>query len=156
MQFETSIVIEAELDETWEILTAVTRWPEWTPSVREVTLLEGTALGRGSRARVRQPGLLPLVWTVTEFAPHSRFSWSSSSLGATIVGTHRLTPGDDGVTATLGLELSGGLARVIATLMGRTMRRYVQMEADGLKYRAELSAGRGHDPASPSGDASLP
>ena len=148
MHHEISIEIAASPELIWSTLSDVERWPEWTPSVSEVERLDAGDFGAGSRARVKQPGMPRLVWEVTEYVPGEVFSWASKAPGVTTTGGHRLAadpsaragggdvPGDR-VTVTLTLDQEGFLAAVVWRLTGSRSRRYVQMEADGLKRRCE-------------------
>jgi hypothetical protein len=53
------------------------------------------------------------------------------------VATHRITPADTGVTALLAVEQTGPLAPIVDRLLGTLTRRYLAMEAEGLKAAAE-------------------
>jgi uncharacterized membrane protein len=90
MHHETSIEIAASPEVIWSTLSDVERWPEWTDSVTEVERLDAGDFGVGSRARVKQPGMLRLAWEVTEYAPGEVFSWASKLPGVTTIGGHRL------------------------------------------------------------------
>src|SRR4029450_3222856 len=106
------------------------------------------------RARVKQPGMPRLVWEVTEYVPGQVFSWASKAPGVTTTGGHRLVadpggsgsggdgPGDSG-TVTLTLDQDGFLASVVWRLTGSRSRRYVQMEADGVKRHWEAGGAWG-------------
>ena len=138
MQFETTVEIDATPEDVWAVLVDVPRWPEWTDSMNEVGWLDGATARVGSRARIKQPGMPALTWTVTELADGQSFDWQTSSTGVRTVGTHTVTASGDGHSAlTLGLRQSGPLAGLIGALTGSRTRRYVQMEADGLKQAAE-------------------
>ena len=138
MHHETSIEIAASPDVVWATLMDVERWPEWTRSISEVKRLDDGDFGVGSRARIKQPGTPRLIWEVTEHTPETSFSWASKVPGVTTTGGHRLGPGaGDNVMVTLTLDQEGFLAPVVWRLMGSRSRRYVQMEADGLKRRCE-------------------
>lgn len=116
------------------------KWPAWTESIDSVELLEFDGeLDLGSRARVSQPRMRPLVWTVSEFEPGRAFSWTSSVGGVTTVGTHATDDVDGGRRSrlTLGLTQSGVLAPLVGLLLGRRTRRYVALELAGLKAAAE-------------------
>jgi uncharacterized membrane protein len=145
---ETSIEIAASPDAVWSTLSDVERWPEWTRSVTEVERLDAGDFGAGSRARVKQPGMPRLVWEVTEYVPGEVFSWASRAPGVTTTGGHRLEAGRSvpgsregapggPVTVRLTLDQEGPLAPIVWRLTGSRSRRYVQMEADGLKRRCE-------------------
>jgi uncharacterized membrane protein len=138
VHFETTVNIDAPLDTVWATLIDLGRWPEWTESIQEVSWLEGGALAKGSRVRIKQPSIPAQVWVVSEVQPGASFSWTSKALGVTTLGCHALTQAADGhVTVTLGIDQSGLLAPVMGLLAGARARRYVQMEADGLKKRSE-------------------
>ena len=90
---------------------------------------------------MQQPRLPTVVWQVDELEQDRSFVWSSRSAGVTTVASHRITPsGGDRVTAVLMLDQSGGLAPNIGLLSGRLVRRYLDMEANGLKSRGESAS----------------
>jgi uncharacterized membrane protein len=138
MQFETTVQIDAPAEAAWATLLDVQRWPEWTESMRDVRWLDDDGLRVGARARIKQPGSPALTWTVTELDAGRAFAWEAASVGVRTLGTHVLSPaGADRSTLTLGLRQTGALARLIGALTGARTRRFVQMEADGLKRAAE-------------------
>jgi uncharacterized membrane protein len=138
MHFEVTVEINAPAQTVWDVLTDVERWPDMTDSVDSVKLLSSAPFGNGSSARVKQPRLPAAVWTVTEFGDGVNFTWSSKSPGVTTVAGHVLTEQPDGtVTVRLIIDQTGPLAPLAALLLGRLSRRYVQMEAAGLKRKSE-------------------
>lgn len=139
MGYRTSIDIDAPAERVWEVLSAIQRWPEWTASMTKVEPLSDGPLAVGSRARVRQPRLPPVVWTVTDLSPGRSFSWESRTPGAVSTAVHEIEPTADGAASrvTLGVEQDGPLGRLVGRLLGGLTRKYVDMEAAGLKRRAE-------------------
>jgi uncharacterized membrane protein len=138
VHFETTVGIAAPRDKVWGTLVDVSHWPDWTDSVRQATWLDDTGMAPGGRVRIKQPGMPALVWEVSELEPGVSFSWRSVSPGITTLGTHALQEtGDARVTVTLGLHQSGALAPIIGLFTAARSRRYVQMEADGLKKSSE-------------------
>jgi uncharacterized protein YndB with AHSA1/START domain len=136
--FETTVEIDAEPRDVWAALIDVERWPQWTDSMEEVRWVDGATPAVGSRARVKQPGMPALTWAVTEIEAGRSFDWQTSSPGVRTVGTHTIAAAGDGrSTLTLGLRQSGALVGLVNALTGSRTRRYVQMEADGLKRAAE-------------------
>jgi hypothetical protein len=115
----------------------VERWHEWTASITSVRLLEEGPFGVGSTARVKQPRFPALIWRVTSFEPGVEFVWEAKALGAHTVGGHRVEPLGDGSRATLTIRQTGVLARILAPLTSGITRRYIDMEAAGLKKRSE-------------------
>ena len=138
MDIERTIDIAAPPERVWTIMRDVERWPEWTASVTRVQLLDGAPLAPGSRARVRQPRLPTAVWTVTQVEPDRGFTWRSITPGLTSIGVHTIEPvHPDSSRATLAIDWRGPLAPLIRLLYGKLSRRYVELEAAGLKRRAE-------------------
>ncbi|CNE17868.1 Polyketide cyclase / dehydrase and lipid transport [Mycobacterium tuberculosis] len=136
MHFEISVDIDAAPETVWNLLTDVEHWPDMTDSIDQVELLD-KPFAVSSRARVRQPKIPAAIWTVTDLKENESFTWESRSAGVTTTATHAMTPGENGVTVRLTLGQKGPLAPVIGLLTGRLTRRYVTMEADGLKAKAE-------------------
>jgi uncharacterized membrane protein len=138
------VIIDAAPDTVWDVYSDVERWPSWTASVTSVELLEGERLGPSSRVRIKQPRFPTLVWEVTELTPGTSWSWTTRSPGATTVATHRLEALGDGRTrVTQTIDQRGPLGVVVGLLTRRLTRRYLAMEAAGLKQRVE----RGGAPA---------
>jgi uncharacterized membrane protein len=141
MNHEVTIDIQAPSTAVWETLIDVERWPEWTQSVKRVQRLEAEPFGVGSTARVEQPRLRPMVWKVTEFDPEHSFIWAATSAGITTVGAHGVSPSaDGGVRVSLAFHQTGALAALLTPFIGDMTRRYLQMEANGLKQRCEQRA----------------
>ena len=140
MATETAVTVDvaASPEAIWAVLVDVERWPEWTASVRRARRLDAGPFAVGSRVRLEQPKLPPAVWRVTELvAPHS-FTWISGAPGLTTVATHRLDLNErGGTTVTLGVLQRGPLGRLLGRVIGGLTERYVRMEAEGLKLRAE-------------------
>ncbi len=144
MRYETSIEIDAPFERVWDVMKDVERWHEWTASIRSVEYLDGGTMQVGSRARVRQPKLPPATWRVSSVDEASEgkrsFTWTAGGPGMRSVGTHSVAARSDGGTvATLSIENTGLLARLFWTLLAGTTRRYVDMEAAGLKARSEAA-----------------
>ena len=135
--FTTSITIAATPASVWEILTDVERWAEWTPSVRRIERLDAAPLGVGSRVRIQQPKLRPATWTVTEWQPAIGFTWASRSPGVVAIAQHAIERAADGSSVTLKVHFSGFLASVVGVLVGSLTRKYLGLEAAGLKARCE-------------------
>lgn len=141
MAIQRTIDISAPPERIWEIMSDIARWPEWTPTVTNVELLDTGPFRVGMRARLRQPRLPVAVWTVTAIEPGRAFTWESLNPGVTAVATHRIdVRGTSTVNqVTLKLEWTGWLAPLIRLLFGRLSARYVETEAESLKRHSETA-----------------
>ena len=138
MGFEITTNIKTSPEVVWAVLTDVERWPEWSPSMTRVTRLASGPFVEGSQARIKQARLPTMVWTVTELTPGRSFVWEAKRPGLTLVAGHRLTNEEDGVVqVTLAVEQRGAVGRLLEPLTSRSAKRYLQMEADGLKRQSE-------------------
>jgi uncharacterized membrane protein len=141
--FEQRIHVDAPAADVWAVMSDVARWPEWTASVRRVQPLDpgrsdSRPLAVGQRFRVEQPKLPTVVWEVTDVRPERAFAWTARAPGVTSVAVHEIEPAaGGGVDVRLAIEQRGALAPLVRVLLGSRTRRYMSMEAAGLKARAE-------------------
>jgi len=132
------ITIEAATEAVWAVYTEVEQWPTWTGSVTSVELLDTPTLGPTSRARIKQPRFPTLVWSVTAMTPGTSWSWMARSPGATTIASHQLGALGDGQTRVVQtIDQRGPLGVLVGLLTKRLTRRYLAMEATGLKQRVE-------------------
>jgi uncharacterized membrane protein len=143
MSYQQSVTIHAPADIVWGTLIDVEHWPAATASINSVQLLDDRPFGVGSRARVNQPKLPTVVWTVTDVQPRREFTWLVRSPGVTTIARHAMAAaGEDAWTVTLSIERRGVLAPVLDALTDKITRTYVDMEAAGLKRVCEAQAQR--------------
>jgi uncharacterized membrane protein len=139
MEHEVVVTVDAPAEKVWSVLSDVEGWPEWTESMSKVERLEDGPLAVGSTARVKQPRLAANVWRVTELEENRSFTWTTKAMGITTVADHEIEELEPATSkVTLRIRMSGGLAGVLSLLFGGMTRRYVQMEADGLKRQSEM------------------
>lgn len=140
MRNETSIDIDAPPERVWSVMADVGRWPEWTASVSSAERLDDGDFRVGARAKLKQPRVPPVVWTVTALDAGRSFEWRNSSPGMRSVAGHRIEPTDGGSKVTLWVEQTGILATLFGGRIAKLTREYLQMEAEGLKRRSESAA----------------
>lgn len=134
---ELSGTTSATPQHLWSILTDVESWPRWTASVRRATVLAPGPLQLGTRVRVEQPQLPTTTWTVTEFVPGQRFTWTAGNRLLHSEAVHEVTRRDGVTGLRLSLAWSGPLAGLMARLARANGPRYVGMELAGLTAAAE-------------------
>ncbi len=135
--YSTTITINASQETIWKVLSDVSRWHEWTPTVQKVEVLDAPELKLNNRYKVFQPKLQPAEWTVTELST-SNFTWESKAPGMHMVAEHILTSkGVNQTELTLTFTFNGWLGNLIGRMYGKMTAEYVQTEAQSLKKRIE-------------------
>ncbi len=135
---DSSVEIAAPATIVFEVFADVERWPEWTASVERVVPLDGPAIEVGRRFAIEQPRLPKVVWEVTEVDPGRSWTWRQRSLGSTAFASHEVVPqGTDRTLVRQRIDQRGPLGVVVGALMRRLTRRYLDLEGQGLKARAE-------------------
>jgi uncharacterized membrane protein len=138
---EVSVHVDADASKVYGIFVDVEHWPEWTDSVDSIERLDDGPFTVGSRVRIKQPRMRPMVWQVTEVVPDESFTWETKAVGVTSRASHHIaSAADGGCDVTLRITQRGAFAPVVGVLFDRVVKRYMQMEADGAKRRAEGSA----------------
>jgi carbon monoxide dehydrogenase subunit G len=140
MRVDVTVDISAPPEVVWAVLSDVESWPAWTASISSVRPSSPDSLQVGSRVRIKQPRLPATVWTVSDFVERERFTWTATSPGVKTRASHRVVRTAEGSRATLSIDQAGILGRLVGRLYGGLTRRYVEMEAAGLKQRSEESA----------------
>ena len=135
---EDSIEIEAPPQLVWDVFTDVEHWPDWTASVTSLVGLDAPALAVGRRFAIKQPGMSKLVWTVTDIEPGSSWTWVQRSPGVLVSARHDVVAQPDGGTLVRQqLDQRGVLGALVGRLMVKKTKRFLELEAQGLKARSE-------------------
>ena len=141
MNAQHAVTISAPAGHVWTVYADVERWPEWTPSVTSVSVLDGTgALARGAAVRIKQPRMPGVTWVVTELDAGRSWTWGSTSPGVRTTAIHEIERIDDRTCRVRQLiEHRGALAGLVGRLTRARTRLYLEQEGAGLKRRAETS-----------------
>lgn len=138
MLTEDGIEIDAPPQLVWDVFSDVEHWPDWTPSVTSLVGLDGSALAVGRRFAIKQPGMAKLVWKVTEIDPGSSWTWVQRSPGVNVTARHYVTAQPGGRTLVRQqLDQRGALGALVGRLMVKKTKRFLALEAQGLKARSE-------------------
>jgi uncharacterized membrane protein len=135
---EGSVEIDAPPQLVWDVFSEVEHWPEWTASVTSLVGLDGAAVAVGKRFVIRQPGLQKLVWKVTEIAPGASWTWVHRSPGVLVTARHDVIAQPGGRTLVRQhLDQRGALGALVGRLTVKRTKRFLELEAQGLKARSE-------------------
>jgi uncharacterized membrane protein len=135
---EDSIEIDAPAQLVWEVFSDVQRWPEWTASVTSLVGQDGANLAVGKRFAIKQPGMSKLLWKVTEIDPGLSWTWVQRSPGVRVSARHDVIAQSNGRTLVRQqLDQRGVLGALVGRLMVKKTKRFLELEAQGLKARSE-------------------
>ena len=138
MEQSASIDVEAPVQQVWDVLRDVERWPEWASTVTSVRRLDDGPLAVGSKARIEQPRIPPTEYVVTELEPGRPFTWVATGPGVRTTARHLLEERGAGSTrVTLAVEQAGPVGVVMGRFYRRLTDRYLTAEAEGIKARSE-------------------
>ena len=145
---ENSVRIDAPAAVVWNVYADVERWPEWTASIERIVALDGPGLEVGKRFEIKQPRVPKLVWEVTEVDPGVSWTWRQRSPGGTTIASHDVLPEElDRTLIRQRIEQRGPAGVVVGLLMRRLTKRYLDLEAQGLKSSSEKQQRRNATPA---------
>ena len=135
---DSSVEIDAPAALVWDVFTDVERWPEWTASVTRIVALDGQGLAVGKRFAIKQPRMPKLVWQVTEILPGASWTWVQRSPGGSTLARHDVVAAADSRTLVRQrLDQRGPAGALVGRLMHGMTKRYLELEAQGLKKRSE-------------------
>lgn len=138
MMNEDSVEIDAPARLVWDVFSDVERWPDWTASVTSLAGLDGAALAVGRRFAIKQPGLQKLVWKVTEIDPGVSWTWVHRSPGVLVSARHDvLAQSKSSTLVRQRLDQRGLLGALVGRLTVKRTKRFLELEAQGLKARSE-------------------
>jgi uncharacterized membrane protein len=138
MVVEDSVAIDAPAQLVWEVFSDVESWPEWTASVTSLVARDVAGLAIGKRFAIKQPGMSKLVWKVSEIDPGSSWTWVQRSPGVRVSARHWVIPQPGGRTLVRQqLDQRGVLGALVGRLMVKKTKRFLELEAQGLKARSE-------------------
>lgn len=141
--YEASASIAASPDAVWRVLSDVSKWPDWLPTVSKVEPLDDQDLRIGSRFVVHQPRLRPNTWIVTELAEGGRFVWVAHTPGLCMIAEHTVSLH---ASANSKVILRFSFHSLLGGIVGRMFRsvteRYLAQEAASLKRRVDAAPSR--------------
>lgn len=120
-------------DSLWERVRNIEEWPKRTPTITSAEILGDGTLARGSEIVIKQPGAPESKWIVTEYSEGNSFTYEMRRAGLVTTAFHVVEAEmPTGSSLTLIFSMQGRLAKVWGVLMGRKVRKFLQLEAEGL------------------------
>ena len=98
----TQRTIAASPESAWRVLTDLSAWPQWGPTVQRARLDDAGPLRLGSRGKVWTPVGIPLPFEITEFDEGTAWAWKVLGVSAT---RHVVTALPHGCRVSFGVPL---------------------------------------------------
>jgi ribosome-associated toxin RatA of RatAB toxin-antitoxin module len=142
-QVSERIRIDAPPERAYEVATDYERYPEWAKDVKQATILERDAEGRGSQVEYRAAAFGRSTRYVLQYdysqAPGA-FSWTlvEGEMVRTIDGTYRFDPDGDGTRVSYDLAIDPSIP-LPGFLKRRTAGMIVSTALKELKKAVESS-----------------
>ncbi len=137
IEYRSQSTIAAPVSHAWPILADVENWPRWAESFASIVRLDDAPLDAGARVRIKQPKLPAGNWTITDWRPKENFSWVSRGPGIVTTGDHTLVRDGESCVFRQQLAFEGMAGAIAARIWRRLITRYMELEAVGLKRKAE-------------------
>ncbi len=135
---DSSVEVAAPAATVWAVYADVERWPEWTASMTRIEALDGPDLAVGKRFAIKQPRLPRLVWTVSALDPGAAWTWQQGAPGGLTLAVHEVVAlGPERTLVRQRIDQRGPVGTLVGVLMRGMTRRYLALEAEGLKARCE-------------------
>jgi uncharacterized protein YndB with AHSA1/START domain len=133
---QREIHIDAPPERVWATLTAIDRWPEWNPDVREA-VLDGP-LAPGSTFRWKAgPGTITSTLLAVDVP--ALVAWKGSTYGIKAVHVWRLQRDGGGTTVRTEESWDGLPVRLLRTRMQRSLDTAIESAPHALKQAVEAA-----------------
>lgn len=134
-----SVEVAAAPEKVWQVVSDVTRMPEWSPELRRLVVIGSPKQGEGARMlgiNRRGWAVWPTTSRVVRFEPHKAVAWKTRESGAT--WTYELEPTGSGTRLTGRRDLPGFTVgtKVMAPLIGGAEGHDGEL-ADGIRTTLE-------------------
>jgi hypothetical protein len=100
--------------------------------------LDGPGIEAGKRFEIKQPRFPKVVWEVTDVERGVSWTWRQRSPGGTTLASHEvIAQGADRTLVRQRIDQRGPIGVFVGALTRRLTKRYLDLEARGLKARSE-------------------
>jgi uncharacterized membrane protein len=131
------VLIAADVQTVWDVLSDIERWPRWNEGVRSVAVHGPVAPGTTFHWKAG-PGTIKS--RLAEVDAPRRIVWTGVTLGIRAVDAYSLEASDGGTLVRQGESWDGLLARLFRSRMERTLRSGLRDGLRSLKAEAERRA----------------
>ena len=140
MLIRRQFLVEARLQEAWNRLAQVERWPSWAGHIRRIEVVPRGPLTSESVGRIQLKNGIRSTFRMVEFNPGVNWRWSGRFLWLTVHYDHRFEAVDEGQTKLTWVVAAGGfgviwLGKLFARIYGRNLDTAIPRLVHELKSR---------------------
>jgi Polyketide cyclase / dehydrase and lipid transport len=134
---EKTMAMNATPLTVFNIFIDLAHWNKWTPTIKEISILNNGSAAPGAKIKVLQPKLPPAIWTITEIDHNKSLTWEKKSFGLNMRSEHQIIDDAKAARVTIRITYEGTLAGLFYRLTHSLTDRYMGLEINGLKSAAE-------------------
>lgn len=134
---KTQLLIAADRQTVWSVLTDFETWPDWKEDVSYMSLAGPVAPGSTFEWKAG-PGTIKS--TFEEVSAPDKIAWAGSTLGIKAIDVFRLEAVDGGTLVTEEESWTGPLARLLRSRMRRTLQSAIDRGLRALQAEVERRA----------------
>jgi hypothetical protein len=128
------LLINAPIENIWQILTDINNWNSWNPNVSK-SALQGK-LAPDSIFRWKSGGIT-IKSIIKEVEPYQRISWTGKAIGTQAIHIWTLEPQGQGVLVETSESFDGWLVRLFKSSMQKMLDTALESWLEHLKQKAE-------------------
>ena len=126
--------IAADRGVVWDVLSGISQWPDWNPTVKSVAMRE--PVFEGSEFRWKS-GPATITSTLQSVQPPRRIAWSGRAFGLHALHVYVLEARDGGTVVRTEESYDGLMAHLFRGRLQKTLDRNLESVLRHLKVEAE-------------------
>ncbi len=130
------IIIEAPLENVWNLQTTIENWPQWQSDITAAQLEGGLAVGSIFRWKAKG---LKIVSTLHTVEPQHQIGWTGDSLGMFAIHNWTFTAQQQGTKVITEESLSGWMARLLKLFDSHFLEKSLEATLQTLKTTVETT-----------------
>ena len=137
LQGRAETIINAPIEQVWQILTDFAAWPQWQPGVTQAALEGSVQVGSVLHGKASGLGIIS---TLREVEACHKISWTGDSLGMHAIHNWIMEPVGGSTRVITEESISGWFARLLKLSNRNYMQASLNKSLEVLKKRSEAIA----------------
>lgn len=128
------MVINAEPETIWEVLTTIKRWSNWNSKIKNPTIEEEANVGVTFTWKTNGSKIKSQIHTFERF---TAFGWTGKAFGARAIHNWYLEPTENGTMVIVKESMEGWLVRLFKRKINNTVKNDMAYWLEQLKIESE-------------------